>query len=92
MDFFSYIPRILKLLKWIGLPEGFWPQFLTLISPPSFMIQSGFVIQPTGRVEFDDGLRTGVLHGDCWCNFGDCIKLMINPNPLLGQGLVLGFR
>ena len=25
------------------------------------------VIEATARLEFEDGLRTGVLHGGCWC-------------------------
>ena len=28
---------------------------------------AGSVIQATGMVEFEDGLRTGVLQKDCWC-------------------------
>ena len=27
---------------------------------------AGSVIQATGMVEFEDGLRTGVLPGGCW--------------------------
>ena len=25
------------------------------------------LIEATARLEFEDGLRTGVLHGGCWC-------------------------
>ena len=35
---------------------------------------AGSVIQATGTVEFEDGLRTGVLPGGCWCPCG-------GPNP-----------
>ena len=31
---------------------------------------AGSVIQATGTVEFEDGLRTGVLPGGCWCPCG----------------------
>ena len=30
---------------------------------------AGSVIQATGRVEFEDGLRTGVLQEDSWCPY-----------------------
>ena len=30
---------------------------------------AGSVIQATGTVEFEDGLRTGVLQEDCWCPY-----------------------
>ena len=30
---------------------------------------AGSVIQATGMVEFEDGLRTGVLQEDCWCPY-----------------------
>ena len=30
---------------------------------------SGSVIQATGTVEFEDGLRTGVLQEDSWCPY-----------------------
>ena len=29
----------------------------------------GSVIQAIGMVEFEDGLRTGVLQEDCWCPY-----------------------
>ena len=31
---------------------------------------AGSVIQGTGILEFEDGLRMGVLPGDCWCPWG----------------------
>ena len=31
---------------------------------------TGSVIQATGMVEFEDGLRMGVLQEDCWCPYG----------------------
>ena len=31
---------------------------------------AGSVIQASGTVEFEDGLRTGVLPGGCWCPCG----------------------
>ena len=30
---------------------------------------AGSVIQAIGTVEFEDGLRTGVLQEDCWCTY-----------------------
>ena len=30
---------------------------------------AGSVIQATGTVEFEDGLRTGVLQEDSWCPY-----------------------
>ena len=50
---------------------------------------AGLVIQATGRTEFDDGLRTGVLLGDCWCPWGGRTYPRINFKPLWGCGLVL---
>ena len=37
---------------------------------------AGSVIQATGTVEFEDGLRTGFLPGGCWYSFG-----RINSTP-----------
>ena len=49
------------------------------------------VIQATGTVEFEDGLRTGVHLGGCWCPWGGCTDPRINFKPLLevwvGPGL-----
>ena len=36
---------------------------------------TGSVIQGTGTVEFEDGLRTGVLQEDCWCPYSGCATL-----------------
>ena len=33
-------------------------------------------VQATGTVEFEDGLRTGVLQEDCWCPYIGCTTLM----------------
>ena len=52
---------------------------------------AGLVIQATGRTEFEDGLRTGVLLGDCWCPWGGRTYPRINFKPLWGCGLVLGW-
>ena len=38
--------------------------FITISSQESV---AGSVIQATGTVEFEDGLRMGVLQEDCWC-------------------------
>ena len=35
----------------------------------------GSVIQATGTVDFEDGLRTGVLQEDCWCPYSGCTTL-----------------
>ena len=45
---------------------------------------AGSVIQATGTVEYEDGLRTGVLHGGCWCPWGGRTYPRINSKPLLG--------
>ena len=50
----------------------------------------GSVIQATGTVESEDGLRMGVFLGGCWCYCGDFIKSRVNPNPLLGYRLIMG--
>ena len=42
------------------------------------------------RTEFEDGLRTGVRLGDCWCPWGGRTYPRINFKPLWGCGLVLG--
>ena len=47
---------------------------------------AGLVIQATGRTEFEDGLRTGVLLGDCWCPWGGRTYPRINFNPSGGAG------
>merc|ERR1712026_214301 len=52
---------------------------------------AGLVIQATGRTEFEDGLRTGVLLEDCWCPWDGCTYPRINFKPLWGCGLVLGW-
>ena len=36
---------------------------------------AGFVIQASGTVEFEDGLRMGVLPGDCCCHCGTALTL-----------------
>ena len=36
------------------------------------------VIQAIGRLEFEDGLRTGVLQEVCWCPYGVRNKPMVN--------------
>ena len=42
------------------------------------------VIQTTGTVEFDDGLRMVYLLEGCWCHCVDCTKPRIKPSHLLG--------
>ena len=39
------------------------------------------VIQAAGTVEFENGLRTGVLSGGCWCPYGGSNYPRINLNP-----------
>ena len=51
---------------------------------------AGSVIQATGTVEFEDGLRTGVLPGGCWCPCGGRTQPRIKSNPPWGCGLILG--
>ena len=51
----------------------------------------GSVIQATGTVEFEDGLRTGVHLGGCWCHCGGRTYPRINFKPLWGCGLVPGW-
>ena len=65
----------------------------TNISPINLMnyLESvtGSVIQATGTVEFEVGLRTGVLQEDCWCPYSGHITLesdMARPlRPVLTQ-------
>ena len=48
------------------------------------------VIEAIARLEFEDGLRTVVLPGDCWCPRGSCIYPRINTKPpgaRIGPGL-----
>ena len=45
---------------------------------------AGSVIQATGTLEFEDGLRAGVLLGGCWCPCGGCTYPRINPKPPYG--------
>ena len=46
----------------------------------------GLVIQATGRTEVEDGLRTGVLLGGCWCPRGGHTYPRINFKPLWVYG------
>ena len=59
---------------------------------PSYHRESvaGSVIQATGTVEFEDGLRTGVLPGGCWYPCGGRTYPRINSAPPGGCGLVMG--
>ena len=52
---------------------------------------AGSVIQASGTVEFEDGLRMGVLFGGCWCSCEDHTYPRINFKPPWGRGLVLGW-
>ena len=52
---------------------------------------TGSVIQATGTVKFEDGLRMGVLPGGCWCSCGGSTYPRINIKPPRGWGLVLGW-
>ena len=45
---------------------------------------AGPVIQANGRLEFEDGLRTGVLLQDCRCFYSVCTKPMVNARALIG--------
>ena len=47
---------------------------------------AGSVIQATGTVEFEDGLRTGVLQEDCWCPCGVRTKPMVTAKHPFGVG------
>ena len=47
------------------------------------------VIKAIARLEFEDGLRTRVLLGGCWCHCRVRIKPRVNSNPLLGCRLIL---
>ena len=49
------------------------------------------VIEAIARLEFEDGLRTVVLPGGCWCLFGGHTYPRFNTKPLGGRGLVLGW-
>ena len=49
------------------------------------------VIEAIARLEFEDGLRTGVLLGGCWCPWGGRTYPRINTKPPWGRGLVLGW-
>ena len=62
-----------------------------IISKTCLRSVPGLVIQATGRVEFEDGLRTGVLLEDCWCPCSGRTYPRINFKPLWGCGLVLGW-
>ena len=52
---------------------------------------AGSVIQATGTVEFEDGLRKGVFLVGCWCPWGGRTYPRINIKPPWGCGLVLGW-
>ena len=46
---------------------GLFSLFLSMYTLETF--HGGSVIQATGTVEFEDGLRTGVLQEDSWCPY-----------------------
>ena len=48
------------------------------------------VIEAIVRLEFEDGLRLGVLIGGCWGPLSGRTYPSINSKPLWGCGLVLG--
>ena len=52
---------------------------------------AGSVIQGTGIEEFEDGFRTGVLTGGCWCPCGGHTYLRINFKKPLGMRVGLGW-
>ena len=47
-------------------------EFLNLLRLKLWESMAGSVIQATGTVEFEDGFRTGVHSGGCWCPCGGC--------------------
>ena len=51
---------------------------------------AGFVFQATRMLKFEDGSRTGVLHGGFWCHCGDYITLgtILIPYRVLVLGAV----
>ena len=73
------------------LNSSFWVTHMKIESNLSLRSVAGLVIQATGRTEFEDGLRTGVHLGDCWCPWGGRTYPRINFKPLWGCGLVLGW-
>ena len=68
-----------------GYPDGGVPRpgKLGLVADP--------VIKVIARLEFEDGLRTGVLLRDCWSPWGGRTYPRINYKPLWGCRLVLGW-
>ena len=52
-------------MSWLGiLWEGATRKYKSIFNYREFVADS--VIQASGTVEFEDGLRTGVLLGGCW--------------------------
>ena len=51
-------PRYISVEKYAGTDRVNWGSV------------AGSVIQATGTVEFEDGLKTGVLLGGCWYSCG----------------------
>ena len=55
------------------------------------MIKLGLVADPVieaiARLEFEDGLRMGVLLGGCWCPWGGRTYPRTNTKPPLGAGV-----
>ena len=50
----------------------------------------GSVIHAVGTMDFEDGLRMGVLSRGFWYHCGDCTRPRINSNSLLGCRLFMG--
>ena len=48
------------------------------------------VIEAIARLEYEAGLKTGVLPGGCWYPYGGCTYPSINSVPPGGCGLVMG--
>ena len=61
---------------------------ITILLNREFVADS--VIQASGTVEFEDGLRTGVLQEDCWCPYGVRTNPLVNVRAPMWQGMTLG--
>ena len=75
--YFIHTKKFYEINKRLNSPISNWESLL------------GSVIQATGDMEYEDGLRTGALLVGCWCQCGDYIEPRINSNTIFRSRLVL---
>ena len=79
------------MLRWIPGVTYFSSHPWIMGSPFKLGLVADPEIEAIARLEFENGLRMGVLLGGCWCPWGSRTYPRINTKPPWGCGLVLGW-